>query len=420
MEIAKIHGGNSLHGTVHVSGSKNSSLAILAATLLTSEPCIIDNVPDVSDICVVLQLLQSVGACVEYVTRNKIKICAKHINNSLPEDLFIKTRGAISIAGAMLARLGEADIFMPGGCSIGSRPIDLHLAGFQKLGFNVSQKNNKISITSSKNHNKNIFLGSKSGSTVTGTINMIFASCGIPGNTTIDGAACEPEILDLCNFLEKIGVILHGAGTPTVTVSGMQTLNGCEHKVIGDRIEAGTFICASLITKGEIKITGCEQNMLGSTINFLNNAGANITESKDCIHVETCKQLNGVEAITLPYPGFATDVQAQVLTTLTQAHGQSEITEIIYPKRFGHVSELNKMGANIQVHGATALIPGNTPLTGTDVFASDLRASASLYLAGLVARGTTIVHELQHLDRGYDRFEQKLKLLGADIERTNQ
>lgn len=418
MEVARINGGQPLHGIVHVSGSKNSSLAILAATLLTAEPCIIDNVPDVSDIRIVLEILQAIGATVEYLGPNTLKICAKNISNNVPEELYSKTRGAISIAGALLARLGEAEIFLPGGCSIGARPIDLHILGFKKLGFDVAQQTNKIVISGKNASATDIFLGSKFGSTVTGTVNIILAACGLAGETVIESAACEPEIVDLCEFLTKIGAEIHGIGSPTLKIVGKKQLHGCEHKVLSDRIEAGTFICAGLITRGNIEIRGLERHILGSLINLLTTAGANIIENDIGIFVDGESNLSAIEAVTMPYPGFPTDVQAQVVALLTQAGGESLITETIFPNRFAHVKELQKMGAKIDMRGSTAAIYGRTQLIGSEVSASDLRASASLYLAGLAATGTTIVRELQHLDRGYDQFEAKLQKIGAKIERV--
>ncbi len=423
MDFVRIRGGRVLRGEVTVGGAKNACLPIMAACLLTSEECVIENVPDLSDTRLMVNILRHIGAKVEYLDAHTVGICAENITPCAPYEMVKQMRASVCLMGAFLCRTGMSDVSIPGGCVIGQRPIDLHIKGFQLLGCQVDVKNGNLLIDGQNMHSARIFLGGRYGSTVTGTANILMAALRVKGTTIIDCAAFEPEVVDLCHFLQKLGANINGVGTSTLIVEGGKELHGCRYRIIGDRMEAGTFICAALMTHGKILIKGNVPNVSGVVYDKLNDIGAKISEDVDgTITVDgTNSALNAVEIATMPYPGFPTDLQAQFCALLTQSDGISIITEKVYPNRFMHVAELNRMGARIIVEGEHAIIHGSSSkkLIGAQLMASDLRASAALYLAGLCAEGETIVNRVYHLDRGYDNFEAKLRSLGADVLRES-
>lgn len=419
MHVVRIQGGKVLSGKVSVSGAKNACLPIFAATLLTQEPCTIKNVPNISDVTFMGKILEHLGAQVEQLDDSTWRITAEKIHSKTPYDLVRKMRASVCLMGPLVARLGEATISMPGGCVIGQRPIDLHLKGLEKLGCHSEIENGYIHLKADQLKGAHLFMGGRYGSTVTGTANVIMAAVLTPGITIIDSAACEPEVEDLCRMLISMGAKIEGIGSHSLTITGVSSLHGCTHPIIGDRIEAGTFIIAGLITGGKITVDGMTVRHLGALIHKLEEMGAHIE-----IHSDTNltvqgnpKSLKSMEIITLPHPGFPTDLQAQMCALATLIPGLSIITERIYPQRFMHVPELQRMGAKITIESGSAIIYGQEQLWGAPLMASDLRASASLYLAALAAKGESWIQRVYHLDRGYHNFEQKLSLLGADIQR---
>jgi len=420
MDAFRIEGGSPLSGDITVGGAKNACLPIFAACLLTEETCVIENVPDLSDVRFMAELIEHLGADVKQAGPNKWAITAKNISSKAPYDLVRKMRASVCLMGPLIARLRYAEISIPGGCVIGQRPIDLHLRGLSKLGCEVEVKNGYVYLDARSNlHGNHVFLGGRYGSTVTGTANILMAATLTPGITRIDSAACEPEIVDLCNMLVKMGAKIDGIGSHSLTIEGVDKLNGCTHHVIGDRIEAGTYIVAGLFPGNQITIRGADPSHLSAFIHSLEEADIKI-DSDNNIHVTGhAWRIKSKEIITLPYPGFPTDLQAQMATLLAVTPGISIITERIYPHRFMHVSELQRMGAHISIEGSSAIIVGQESLSGAPVMASDLRASAALVLAGLVAQGETIVQRIYHIDRGYESIDAKLNALGAKIERLS-
>lgn len=421
MDILKIEGGASLCGEVTVGGSKNACLPIFAACLLTKEPCIIENVPDLSDVRFMATILEHLGAEIKEIGPNTWQIKAKHLMPRAPYDLVRKMRASVCLMGPLVGRLREAEVSLPGGCLIGQRPIDLHLKGFEKLGCDVQIKNGYVHLkaSSSLGGEKTIFLGGRQGSTVTGTANILMAATLLPGTTRIEFAACEPEIEDLCRMLIKMGAQIEGIGSHLLTIHGVDQLFGCRHRVIGDRIEAGTFIIAGLLGNNKISVHGANPDHLRAFLHHLEETNINI-DSNNVIHIKgEGGRLTPKEIVTLAHPGFPTDLQAQMTTLLALTEGISIITERIYPNRFIHIAELQRMGANISTEGPNAIIQGTKKLYGAPVMASDLRASAALVLAALVAEGTTTIKRIYHLDRGYENIDQKLRNLGACIERLS-
>ena len=403
-----------------MSGAKNACMAMLAACLLTDEVCILRNVPNLRDVNFFIQILKTLGVDVQSVGNNAWKLQAKTITPEAPYDLVRKMRASICVMGPLVGRLRKAVLSLPGGCIIGNRPIDLHLYGLRKLGCDISMESGMLHVDAKNLRGTSVFLGGRFGSTVTGTINLVMAAVLAPGTTIIDSAACEPEVVDLCCLLEKMGASIKGIGSPQITIVGQKRLHGFDYTVIGDRIEAGTFLIASLITNGHVKINGFDPYHLGALLHVLENIDAKIEIDYDKSCVETfpsLDQLKPFEIATLPHPGFPTDLQAQMCVLGICIHGLSLITERIYPQRFMHVAELQRFGANIILEGSTAILQGRSRLSGADVMASDLRASAALYLAGLVAQGETFVHRVYHLDRGYEDFDKKLNDLGACVKR---
>ena len=419
MESFLIKGGVPLRGTVEISGSKNAALPIMAATLLTGEPCVIRRVPDLSDTRFMAQILASLGAEVKF-ENGTLTIHARKIGSYADYELVRKMRGSICIMGPLLGRLRQARVSLPGGCIIGARPINLHLKGFAALGAKIEIGGGYIDATAKKLIGTTMFLGGRAGSTVLGTANVMMAATLADGVTVIESAACEPEVVDLSKFLNTLGAKISGAGSPTITITGVKNLHGAEHEVIPDRIETATFMIAAAATNGEVAITGAQPDHLRAVIDKLTEAQVSVQRRGAKLLVRRKGRLKSVDVTTLPHSGFPTDVQAQMMALLTLAPGISIITERIFEARFMHVSELARLGADIEIEGPSAIVKGGRPLSGAPVMASDLRASAALVIAGLAAKGTTQVNRIYHLDRGYERMDEKLRKLGARIQRIEE
>ena len=419
MESFLIKGGVPLHGEVTISGSKNAALPIMAAALLTGEPCVIRRVPDLSDTRYMARILESLGAETKF-HRGTLTVRARTIRGYADYELVRKMRGSICIMGPLLGRLKKARVSLPGGCIIGARPINLHLKGFEALGARIEIEGGYIDATARQLAGASTFLGGRAGSTVLGTANVMMAATLAEGVTVIESAACEPEVVDLANFLNAMGAKISGAGSPTITITGVEKLHGAEHEVIPDRIEAATFAIAAAATNGEVTLRGARADHLRAVLDKLNEAGVLVQPRGGNLMVQRGKKLNAVDVTTLPYSGFPTDVQAQMMSLLALAPGISIITERIFESRFMHVSELARLGADIEIEGPSAIVKGGRPLSGAPVMASDLRASAALVIAGLAAGGTTQVNRIYHLDRGYEGMDTKLRRLGARIRRIQE
>jgi UDP-N-acetylglucosamine 1-carboxyvinyltransferase len=419
MDSFLIKGGVPLHGEVTISGSKNAALPIMAATLLTNEPCVIRHVPDLSDTQFMVKILQSLGATAQF-KNGTLTIHARKIKGYANYDLVRKMRGSICIAGPLLARLKKARVSLPGGCIIGARPINLHLKGFAALGATIEITGGYVEAKASKLIGSTVFLGGRAGPTVLGTANVMMAATLGEGVTVIESAACEPEVVDLANFLNAMGAQITGAGSPTITITGVKKLHGAEHEVIPDRIEAATFLIAAGATNGEVTLKGARAEHLRAVIDKLTEAGVTVERSGTNLTARRKGKLKPADITTMPYAGFPTDAQAQMMSLLTLAPGISIITERIFESRFMHVSELARLGADIEIEGPSAIVKGGRPLSGAPVMASDLRASAALVIAGLAAKGATCVNRIYHLDRGYEQMDIKLKKLGARIERVEE
>jgi UDP-N-acetylglucosamine 1-carboxyvinyltransferase len=419
MDSLLIKGGVPLYGDVTVSGAKNAVLPIMAATLLTAEPCVIRRVPQLSDVTFMGQILGSLGAHVR-LDGDTFTIQAARIFGVGDYDLIRKMRGSICILGPLLARLHKARVSLPGGCIIGSRPIDLHLKGLEALGGRVAIQNGYVVVSASKLSGSDLFLGGRAGPTVLGTANVMMAAALAEGVTIIESAACEPEVVDLANFLIAMGARIVGAGSPTITITGVPALHGAEHEVIPDRIEAATFAIAAAATNGDVTILGARPDHMHAVLDKLREAGVKIERAGSSLRVRRGGRLKAVDITTLPYSGFPTDVQAQMTVLMALTPGISIITERIFESRFMHVSELARLGADIALEGPSAIVRGGKPLSGAPIMASDLRASAALVLAGLVAKGKTLVKRIYHLDRGYENIDEKLRKLGARVERVQE
>jgi UDP-N-acetylglucosamine 1-carboxyvinyltransferase len=417
MDKIRIHGGRPLSGSIKVSGSKNSALPILAATLLTKEPCTLRRVPDLSDTNYMLQILKHLGAEVERAS-GTVTIAAARIDSIAPYDVVRRMRASVCVLGPLLGRCKEATVSMPGGCVIGDRPIDLHLKGFEALGAAVRVEGGNIKVFAPKLKGAVIDLRGKFGPTVLGTDNVMMAAVLADGTTVIDDAAQEPEVVDLANFLNKMGAKIEGAGTRRIIVEGVKELHGAEHDIIPDRIEAGTFLVAGAICGKGVTIKRAEPKHLTAVIDALQSCGYRIVVDDKSVSVSPNGAAKPVELATEAYPGFPTDMQAQMCALLSTTRGSSSITENIFPQRYMHVAELKRMGAQMELEGATARIEGVDQLLGAPVMASDLRASAALVLAGLKAEGITEVSRVYHIDRGYEHLDEKLSELGAEIERV--
>ena len=419
MDSFLIKGGVPLHGEVAISGSKNAALPIMAAALLTDEPCVIRRVPDLTDTRFMAEILASLGATAKYED-GTVTIHAKKISGYADYDLVRKMRGSICIAGPLLARLKKTRVSLPGGCVIGARPINLHLKGFEALGAKIKIESGYVDASAKKLIGNSVFLGGRAGPTVLGTGNVMMAATLSEGITVIESAACEPEVVDLANFLNAMGAQISGAGSPTITIAGVEKLHGAEHEVIPDRIEAATFLIAAAATNGEVTLKGARADHLRAVIDKLHDAGVVVERSGANLVSRRNRKLTPADVTTLPYAGFPTDVQAQMMSLLALAPGISIITERIFESRFMHVSELARLGADIEIEGPSAIVKGGRPLSGAPVMASDLRASAALVIAGLAAKGQTHVSRIYHLDRGYEQMDVKLKKLGARIERVEE
>ena len=417
MDIFRICGGNPLHGKVKVSGSKNSALPLFAASLLTEEETILENVPDLSDVNFMAEILTELGAKVIRISSNSWSIIPSSIVHYAPYELVRKMRASICLLGPLVARLKRAEIPMPGGCVIGNRPIDLHVRALEALGAKVQLSGGVVKVDGKNISGNSVFIGGRHGSTVTGTANALMLAVLTPGSTVLEGCACEPEITDLCHMLESMGANIQGIGSHLLKIEGVDRLSGCKHKVIPDRIEAGTYILAGAITGGELTIEGIDFGHMGSFLDLLKTSGMSLVSQDQSIIASVPTSLKPLEVVTLPFPGFPTDLQAQMCALASITDGLSVITERVYPSRFMHVPELLRMGAHISIEGSSAIIRGAKKLTGAPVMASDLRASAALILAGLAAEGETWVQRIYHLDRGYEKFEHKLQKLGAKVER---
>lgn len=419
MDKILINGGNRLSGVVKAGGAKNSSLPILASTLLASGRSKIRNVPNLRDVNTMFEILRSLGAVVERMENGEIEIDTANVNRYIaPYELVSTMRASVCVLGPLLARFGRAKVSHPGGCVIGLRPIDLHIKGLKKLGAKIEIKEGYIVAAAAKLRGTNIFLGGAFGSTVLGTANVMMAAVLAEGITIIESAACEPEIADLAEFLNKMGAKIKGAGSHIIRIEGVKELKGAEHEIIPDRIEAGTYMIAGVITGGSVLVEGAVFEHIHALIDKLEETGAEIIREKgNKIRVTAPEKLRAVDVTTMPYPGFPTDMQAQMMTLMLVSNGISLITEKIYPERFMHVSELLRMGANIIREGSSVIVNGGKKLSGAPLMASDLRASAALVLAGLVAEGQTEISRVYHLDRGYEHMEEKLAGIGADISR---
>ena len=421
MEIFKVNKANPLKGEVEIGGAKNAALPIMAACLLTEETVVLRNVPDLSDIRFMVEILKQIGAKVENPEPNVWKITAKKITHTTPYELVRNMRASVCLLGPLVGRTRRAEVSIPGGCVIGPRPIDLHIKGLQRLNCKVELSKGYVRVDATNIKANSLFIGGRNGSTVTGTANIVMAAVLAPGITNLEYAACEREGVDLCNLLVKMGAKIKGIGSPSLEITGVQQLHGCNHTVISDRIEAGTFVVAAAITRGDVTVKGIDPKRLSAFLDKLEEAGLPMELGSDSIHILPYENaLKPVDVITLPHPGYPTDLQAQMIALMTQAEGISIITERIYPNRFMHVPELQRMGAVISIEGASAIVKGPVRLSGAPVMASDLRASAALVLAGFAAEGETWVQHIYHIDRGYEHFEKKLNAIGADIERLDE
>lgn len=420
MDKFNIQGGRPLEGTVRISGAKNAALPIMAAALLTSEKVELDNIPRVRDIITMAKLLAHMKAHVvaQDVPPSAMTIQTEEISHAeAPYELVKTMRASVLTLGPLVARFGYARVSLPGGCAIGARPIDLHIQALEKMGAKMATEHGYVEARAERLRGAEIHFEKI---TVTGTENILMAAVLAEGETLLSNAAREPEVADLADLLIKMGAQIEGAGTSTIRVRGVDKLHGAKHSVIPDRIEAGTFLIAGAITHGNVVLTECEPRHLAALIQKLAECGVEITaESKTSLRVRAPGPLRAADITTEEYPAFATDMQAQYMALATQADGDSAITETIFENRFMHASEIIRMGANIEINGRQAIVHGPTKLSGTTIIASDLRASASLVLAGLVAENTTVVDRVYHIDRGYERIESKLKALGARMERVS-
>lgn len=415
MDKIVITGKQPLRGSVKVSGAKNAALPILASVILGGGECTLTNVPRVVDVFTMGKLLGMLGATVQ-ADGNRVVMKMDALRSSeAPYDLVRTMRASVVVLGPLLARWGEATVSLPGGCAIGSRPVNLHLAGFEKMGATVTVEHGYIKAKAPRLKGARICLDFP---TVTGTENLMMAACLADGTTVIENAAKEPEIVDLASFLVKRGARIAGAGSDLITIEGVKALRGADHEVIPDRIEAGTYLAAGAITGGDVSVEDCRPQHLEAVTAKLREAGAEVVEGKESVRLKAPARLKSVDVKTYPYPGFATDMQAQMMALMCVAQGTSVITETVFESRFIHVPELQRMGAEIKVDGSHAVVTGAARLTGAPVMASDLRASAGLIVAGLAAEGETDIARVYHLDRGYERIEDKLRGLGARITRV--
>jgi len=420
MDKLIVHGGSTLRGAVNISGSKNASLPILAATLLTGEPCIIRRVPDVSDTNYMIQILSALGADVER-SSGTVRITCADVSDEAPYELVRRMRASICVMGPLLARKRRAVVSLPGGCVIGDRPVDLHLRGLEALGAKVEFEGGNIILTAPDGlRGTRIDLRGSHGPTVLGTDNVMMAATLADGETIIESAAAEPEVLDLANFLNSMGAKITGAGTTRIVIEGVTSLHGVEHTVIPDRIEAGTFLAAACLAGEGVQLRRvCRDHLKAITAKIIESGHRiDFNEAGDVCTVWRGDTTRGVDLETSPFPGYPTDMQAQMTALLVTTPGLSVIKDTIFPQRFMHCAELKRMGADIKLDNGTAVVRGVEKLSAAPVMASDLRASAALVLAALTAKGSTEINRLYHIDRGYEHIDEKLLQLGADVERV--
>jgi UDP-N-acetylglucosamine 1-carboxyvinyltransferase len=421
MDKFVIRGGNPLLGTVRISGAKNAALPCMAAALLTEEPVILENIPQVRDIETTRKLLAAMGAEVELGfgrAQHRTTICCRTLASPEASYELVKTmRASTLVLGPLVARCGTARVSLPGGCAIGARPIDLHTKGLELLGAKITQEHGYVEASAERLKGAEIVFDKI---TVTGTEDLLMAATLAEGETVMQNCAREPEVADLAALLNKMGAKIEGAGTSTIRVKGVEKLHGAKHRIIPDRIEAATFILAGAITGGDLNVSGCDPKHLGSLLEKLREVGIKTSHRGDSVRVEGNDHLKAVDVTTEEFPGFPTDTQAQYMALATQAEGTSIITENIFENRFMHALEMVRMGANIKIEGHRAIVRGKTPLSSAAVLASDLRASASLVLAALVADGETIIDRVYHIDRGYENIEEKLRGVGAEIRRIGE
>ena len=416
MDKIIIHGGTPLYGSISLSGSKNAALPILMACILTSEPIIVSNVPRLRDVSTAIELLGRLGVEVHWRDEHELELCAADVSSwEAPYELVKTMRASFVVLGPLLARSGHARVSTPGGCAIGARPVNLHIAGIRALGAKIQLRNGYVEAHGERLKGARVWLDNPS---VGATENIMMAAVRARGRTVIENAAREPEVQDLARMLTSMGARITGAGTHVLEVEGTERLHGAEHRVIPDRIEAGSLMAAAAITGGDLTIKDAPVDQLDAVIVKLRETGAEVTSDNGALRVCRSAPLCPIELRTLPYPGFPTDLQAQMMAVLTQSHGTSVITETIFENRFMHALELLRMGADIAIKGPTAIVRGSSRLSGAPVMATDLRASMSLILAGLVADNATEISRVYHLDRGYEGLDTKLRSIGARLERV--
>jgi UDP-N-acetylglucosamine 1-carboxyvinyltransferase len=416
MEKILIRGGTPLRGSISLSGSKNATLPILMASILTAEPVIVSNVPQVRDVTTAIQLLVRLGVKADWRGEHELELCAANLSSwEAPYELVKTMRASFVLLGPLLARSGRARVSTPGGCAIGARPVNLHIAGIRALGAKIQLRNGYVEAHTERLKGARLWLDNPS---VGATENTLMAAVRAQGHTVIENAAREPEVQDLARMLTAMGAVIVGAGTHVIEIDGVERLHGAEHRVISDRIEAGSLMAAAAITGGDLTIKNAPVEQLDAVIGKLRETGAGVSSDNESLRVWRSAPLHPIELRTLPYPGFPTDLQAQMMAVLTQAHGTSVITETIFENRFMHALELVRMGADIVMKGPTAIVRGNSVLSGAPVMATDLRASMGLIIAGLAADNTTEVSRVYHLDRGYERIDAKLSSIGARLERV--
>jgi len=421
MDSLVVEGGNPLRGTVPIGGAKNAALPILAACILAEGPVTLHNVPRLSDVDFMTLILAELGVVSRWVGEHSLQLEAVDESAVTAHyDLVRKMRGSFCVLGPLLGKRGRAVVSLPGGCVIGTRPIDLHLKGLRALGAKLRLERGYVVGDGTELLGGEIYLGGPNGSTCTGTANVLMAAVLAKGRTTIVSAACDPEVIDLCHFLTAMGAHIEGIGSPHLVIDGVSRLQGTSYAIIPDRIEAGTFLLAGAITRGEVTATGTAADHLTAVLDKLTEIGVGVEVGSDSVTVRAAGAFHPTDVTTLPPPGFPTDLQAQITALLALADGVSVVTERIFPDRFMHISELNRMGAEIRKEGPSAIIKGVKELSGAPVMASDLRASAALIVAGLAARGSTVVNRVYHIDRGYEHIEQKLGALGAQVKRVSE
>jgi UDP-N-acetylglucosamine 1-carboxyvinyltransferase len=416
MDKLVIEGGVRLAGEVTISGAKNAALPILAAALLTAEPLLVQNVPHLRDVTTMLSLLEQMGVAVSLDEKLGVELRAANLDRPVaPYDLVKTMRASVLVLGPLLARFGEARVSLPGGCAIGLRPVDQHIKGLEAMGATIAIEHGYMLARAQRLRGTRVCMDLV---TVTGTENLMMAATLAEGVTVIENAAQEPEIVDLAECLNAMGASVRGAGTHVITIEGVERLHRATHRVMPDRIETGTFLVAAAVTGGAVRLNGTRPRILDTVLDKLRESGARVAAGADWVSVEANGALEAVNVRTAPYPAFPTDMQAQFVALNTIARGTAVVTETVFENRFMHVQELKRLGADIEVEGNTAVVKGVSHLEGAAVMATDLRASAGLVLAGLVARGTTVVDRVYHLDRGYERIEEKLSRLGAHIRRA--